>query len=306
MPYLNHSMAHSINEAMSAACEGKQSPVSVKEPCFSNRFTRSMPGCTHREGEQDIYKHTDKLMADRYKLQMTQRKLLFMRTLLRASVKQIEATVGAIPLETNKQLFQAYKVNQNVVLHESEHVRILEAKSSLAPGTAMSVRIYPAKTETSSLHLKILRYLGRKHPYIVHTYELFYDAENVLVFQEFATMGNLVEYLEQCQPLSEREAVVWARQVYRALDFLGDQAIAHRELSPIHLVVQPQHNGEVWLKLTGFKNAVIYWDCQTNDVIFLPCLPLEQQKIDGCNFQAPEVYGDSSKEQFDPILGKTL
>lgn len=115
-------------------------------------------------------------------------------------------------------------------------------------------------------------------------------------------MGNLVEYLEQSQPLGERETVIWARMVYRALDFLGDQAIAHRDLSPIHLVVQPQHNGEVWLKLTGFNNAIIYWDCQTNDVHFCPCLPLEQMSEGGCTFQPPEVYGNPDTEQFDPIL----
>lgn len=305
MPFFNHSMAHNINEAMASVAGssgGQCSSSPSATSSFSNRLTRSMPGYSHKgEDGQMIYQHTDPLIADRYKLQMTQRKLLFMRTLLRASVKQLENTLGALPVDTNKQLFQTFKVSQDVVLHDSPHVKILEAKSSQAPGTAMSVRIYPPEA-ASSQHCKILRHLGRKHPFLVHTYEVFSDPEKVYVFQEYCIMGNLVEYLEQSQPLGERETVIWARMVYRALDFLGDQAIAHRDISPIHLVVQPQHNGEVWLKLTGFNCAIIYWDCQTNDIHFCPCLPLEQMTEGGCTFQPPEVYGNAETEQYDPIL----
>lgn len=107
--------------------------------------------------------------------------------------------------------------------------------------------------------------------------------------------------MEQSQPLTERQAAVWAKQVYRALDFLGDQAIAHREISPAHLVIQPQSSGEVWCKLTGFKEAIIYWDMSANDIAYSQCWPAERQAADGANFQPPEVYGDPTKERFDPI-----
>ncbi len=109
--------------------------------------------------------------------------------------------------------------------------------------------------------------------------------------------------MEQSQPLTERQAAVWAKQIYRALDFLGDQAIAHRDLSPTHLVIQPQSSSEVWCKLTGFKQAIIYWDTNCNDIAYCQCWPSERQAADGANFQPPEVYGDPTKEQFDPIQG---
>ena len=129
---------------------------------------------------------------------------------------------------------------------------------------------------------------------------MFNDKDTIYVFQEWATNGNLVEYMETTPPLSERKAAVWAKQVYRALDFLGDQAIAHRDLAPIQLVVVPVFS-EVWLKLTGFSQSIIYWDINSNDVEFCQCWPAEKQIKDGPNFQPPEVYGNPQTEQFDPI-----
>ena len=118
--------------------------------------------------------------------------------------------------------------------------------------------------------------------------------------------GSLDEFIEASGgPLGERRAAIWAKQIYRALDFLGDQGIAHRDLSPQHLVVQPvQGDAEAWLKLTGFKQSLIYWDPATLDVITCACWPAERRAADGANFQAPEVYGGSG-QQFDPVLADT-
>ena len=59
------------------------------------------------------------------------------------------------------------------------------------------------------------------------------------------------------------------------------------------------------LKITNFRQAIVYWSVMDNDVSFLPCLPAEQQASDGANYQAPEVYGDPSQEDFDPIVADT-
>lgn len=184
--------------------------------------------------------------------------MLFMRSLLRAQVSQMMSCVSCYPVDGYRTLYKSYKINTANVLHDSPHVKMYEAKNTAMPNVSMTVRLYTKAQNdpNTSLHLKILRHLGRKHPYIIHSFEIFNDKENVYVFQEWATMGNLVEYMEASAPLSERRAAVWAKQIYRALDFLGDQAIAHRDLAPIHLVVQPQFGNEVWLKLTGFKQSM--------------------------------------------------
>lgn len=277
---------------------------SVRQPTgggneTSTGNTRTMPGSTHKGN--DIYKETDPMVVDRFKLHMSKRKLLFIQSLLRAQVGQINKTMSTFPVEAFGPLFKSYTIKKDKIFHQGEHVIIYEAKSPVSNNT--SVRVY-AKSfvdPDSSVFLKILRHLGRKHPYIVHTYELFSDSKSVYAFQEWCYKGNLTEYMEQSQPLTERQAAVWAKQVYRALDFLGDQAIAHRDISPTHLVIQPQASGEVWCKLTGFKNSIIYWDMSANDIAYCQCWPVERQAADGANFQPPEVYGDQAKERFDPI-----
>ena len=59
------------------------------------------------------------------------------------------------------------------------------------------------------------------------------------------------------------------------------------------------------IKITNFRQAIVYWNPTTADINFLPCLPAEQQASDGANYQAPECYGDPAKEQFDPIIADT-
>lgn len=181
-------------------------------------------------------------------------------------------------------------------------MKIYAAKNLEMPEFYMMVRVYSVQDvdAQNSLYLKMLRHLGHKHPYVIHTWELFFDDQNIYVFQEFVTKGNLVAYLEN-NSVDEKQACFWAKQIYRALDFLGSHGIAHRSLIPNHLVVKAM-GAETWIKLTGFKNSIIYWNASNNDVQFCPCWPLERQKLDGPNFQAPEVYGNPQTEFFDPIL----
>ena len=293
MPYFNHTMARSIKLSTK--------DKSDKIASVSTRHTRSMPATCAKSGAS-IYKTADRSVSEKYKFQMTQRKMLFMRSLLRAQVDQLSQCNGPYPVETMNKLFAAYQINYNLLRHEGPGLKIYDAKNMNAPELSLMVRIYlrSEHNPNTDLYLKMLRHLGRKHPYIIHTWEMFYDDENVYIFQEYATKGNLVEYMQENPPVTEKQAAFWAKQIYRALDFLGDLAIAHRDLAPIHLVVKPMVD-EMWLKLTGFKHSIIYWDIVNNDIQFCNCVPLAKQQEDGPNFQPPEVYGNPETEQFDPI-----
>ena len=83
------------------------------------------------------------------------------------------------------------------------------------------------------------------------------------------------------------------------------------DISPKNLVLRPAAKPYHMLKISNFRRAVVYWDVEKNDVSFLPCLPVEEQKskVEGTGspgtFQAPECYGDPAKEAFDPIIADT-
>ncbi len=172
MPFFNRSMASSVRESTGGG----------NEPSTSTRTTRTMPGSTHKGN--DIYKEADPTMADRYKQQMSKRKLLFIQSLMRAQVNQMNKSMSTFPVEAYGSLFKTYQIKKDTILHKGEHVTIYGAKSPVSNNT--SVRVY-AKSfidPNTSVYLKILRHLGRKHPYIVHSYELFHDGTSVYVFQE--------------------------------------------------------------------------------------------------------------------------
>lgn len=181
MPFFNRSMASSVRQSTG----GGNAPSAG-----TGTSTRTMPGSTHKGN--DIYKETDPMMAEKYKLQMSKRKLLFIQSLLRAQVGQMNKTMSTFPVEAYGSLFKTYKIKKEKIFHQGEHVIIYEAKSPVSNNT--SVRVY-AKSfidPESSVFLKILRHIGRKHPYIVHTYELFHDNTSVYAFQEWCYKGNLI------------------------------------------------------------------------------------------------------------------
>ena len=62
------------------------------------------------------------------------------------------------------------------------------------------------------------------------------------------------------------------------------------------------HHKELSVRLTGFYDSVLYWDPKKDEIANIPCLPVSaKNRSDGPDFQAPEVYGNGEKEEFDPI-----
>ena len=298
MPFFNHIMARSVKKSLGSL----NNESSATTPAM-NRKTRSLPG-TATKDSMDIYKLPDPQLASKYRTGVKMRKLLFMQSMLREQVDQLLGAIPPYSVEAYINAWRAYKIDKNLVRHSSAKKRVYAARSVNRPDLSVAAWVI-SRTDidsNSSVQLKILRRLSSLHPFIIHTFELFCDQQNVYIFQEWAIGGNLIDYLARSsEPLEERKAALWAKQIYRALDFLGDLAIAHRDISPNHLVVQPQSATDTWLKLTGFSKSIIYWDVNSNDIQFCKCLPLERQKGDGANFQPPEVYGNSETEQFDPI-----
>lgn len=303
MPYISHAMARCYNEAVKKIGGGSQAP-----PTSSNntRTTRSMPA-RHPQVQQ----YAEEAVSDAYHQQTTMRKMLFVQSLLQSQMSQMINTNSAESLvdgnAAGKKLFAEYKIDNSLVHYSGSKHKILGAKRISNANLSTAVHVYSRADQNplSSLYLKVVRHLGRKHPYVVHTLDLFYDAEKVYIFQEFCTGGNVRQYLEKKGVLSEPLAISWAKDFYKALDFLGDQAIAHRDLKPEHLVVQRyESSSDPCLKLTGFKRALIYWDTAAVDILYCPCQPTEQTPADNgaTNFQPLEMYGNPQTEQYDPVL----
>lgn len=153
-------------------------------------------------------------------------------------------------------------------------------------------------------YLKMLRHLGKKSASIVHTWGVFIDdSKNIEIMQGYASNGTL-EKLATDKTLEELDMAVYGWQLLRGMEFMGDIGIVHRDISPKSIVLGPAKEYNA-LKITNFRKAVIYFNVDEADIQYQPCLAAEQQAKDGNNYQAPEVYGDPKKEEYDPVIADT-
>lgn len=134
--------------------------------------------------------------------------------------------------------------------------------------------------------------MGKRSPNCIGTWDIYFDdAGRVVIFQEFALLGNLKEYLKQNNVyVPEEQMHDWAVQIYRAMDFLGDAGICHRSINPKHILITPLPNdsSKTAAKLGSFRDSIIYFDSLAGRVKMQPCL--DKRHATGNNFIAPESF----------------
>ena len=75
------------------------------------------------------------------------------------------------------------------------------------------------------------------HPHITKLYHYFEDKENVYLILEFASNGNLFNYLRKKKKFQENEAFVYFFQTCLGIDYLHKKDIIHRDLKPENLLL---------------------------------------------------------------------
>lgn len=231
-----------------------------------------------------------------------QKKLLFMKGFLKASVERIYKEKAAYPIK--HRYFSRYSIlAEDGPIGESAVCKVFKAQHREFKDNFLAVKVYDGEYNidaNDSLFLKILRILGKKQSNIIQTWDIFHNSDNnqLLIFQEFANRGSLVGYLDS-NPVDESQVGKWSHQLHKAIDYLGDIGITHRSIQPKHILLSHK---DLRLKLTGFENSCIYWDPQKEDIKNIACIPMDNRPTDVPTYQAPEVYGDPTKEEFDPLV----
>lgn len=232
-----------------------------------------------------------------------EKRLKYMRNLLRLQVERIHRIDSNLP--TSSKEYEKYEFNWNQLVRKGEHSQMFTVKHREFSNLPMIVKRYEntlgnsAVFSSSSLYLKCIKHLGKKHPYITQTWEVFAAQNQILVVQEFANRNDVSSFLKLKGKQNEQRVCEWAHQLYKALDYLGDMAICHRAIKPKNILL---NHKELSVRLTGFKNAVVYWNVAKEDISNLPCLPVSSKnRSNEPDFQAPEVFGNDEREEFDPI-----
>ena len=126
------------------------------------------------------------------------------------------------------------------------------------------------------------------------------EGRHIYLFQEYANRGNAYDYLKNGKNvITEKHVCKWAQSIYNGMDFLGGMGISHRSIQPKHVMLKSNECDQVEAKLSGFRDAVIYWDPASSDIIDQPCKPVAKRVYNA--FQAPEVFGEEG-EFYDPAV----
>lgn len=192
------------------------------------------------------------------------------------------------------------------MLVDGKDSKLYEGKNNDYPTHPVCCRIYEEKVGIApdAMYLKFLRHLGKKHSSIVGTWDIFSEDKKILIYQEYCLDGPLDKFAkENKDKMKDPLMALLAWQLIRGMDFLGDIGISHRDIQPKNLVLRPAGKNYL-IKICNFRKAIVYWNITENDITFLPCLPVKDQSK-GESYQAPEVFGNSNKEEFDPIVADT-
>lgn len=201
--------------------------------------------------------------------------------------------------------FGLFKIKYDDLITKGPITAIYKAVHAEFLSIPLIVKIYEnmAKSAKNPIFLKVLRHLGKKHPFIVPTWDIFHDhSQRVFVFQEFMAKSNLDCFLREYGCPKESQLCEWARSLYKAMDYLGDMGICHRNICPKSVLIHKDFS----LRLTNFENAILYWNPQKENIIHMPCISSNlHSHLAKAEFKAPECYGDPATEVFDPILADT-
>jgi len=96
---------------------------------------------------------------------------------------------------------------------------------------------------------------GVDHPNIIRLEKVFTSSNNLFIFQELMTGGDLFSYIEfKGGKLEDVQSAVILQQVLKALEFLHNMDIVHRDLKPDNILMTSLSDS-ARVVLTDFGNA---------------------------------------------------
>ena len=109
------------------------------------------------------------------------------------------------------------------------------------------------------LEIKIMRLL--EHPYIVELVDVIEDERYIYLIQELCDGGSIMPDAESpdgAKILSDKTARGYTRQIIRALEYMHECGVIHRDLKPQNILLR---NGNI--KICDFGTACIISEGET-------------------------------------------
>jgi len=159
----------------------------------------------------------------------------------------------------------------SVQQRETLHSRF-EFKQTLGKGTYGKVKLAVDKRKNEQVAIKTIKKsrienphdLARirreidfmtslNHPYIIRIKEVYESREKIILVMEYASGGELYDYLNRMKRIPESQARAIFRQIVSAVHFLHKNNIVHRDLKLENILID--HNGDIKLADFGLSNS---------------------------------------------------
>ncbi|MBN3302073.1 NUAK1 kinase, partial [Amia calva] len=124
-----------------------------------------------------------------------------------------------------------------------------------------------------------------KHPNIIRIHEVFESRDKIVIVMEYASSGELYDYVSDQQKLNETEARHIFRQITSAVHYCHKNGIVHRDLKLENILLDQDFN----VKLADFGLSNQYQKGQMLQTYCGSPLYASPEIVNGLPYQGPEV-----------------
>ncbi|XP_053463590.1 NUAK family SNF1-like kinase 2 [Nycticebus coucang] len=150
-----------------------------------------------------------------------------------------------------------------------------------------SIRKDRIKDEQDLMHIRreIEIMSSLNHPHIIAIHEVFENSSKIVIVMEYASRGDLYDYISERQRLSERDARHFFRQIVSAVHYCHQNGIVHRDLKLENILLDANGN----IKIADFGLSNLYHQGKFLQTFCGSPLYASPEIVNGKPYIGPEV-----------------
>ncbi|XP_061543989.1 NUAK family SNF1-like kinase 2 [Phycodurus eques] len=207
-----------------------------------------------------------------------------------------EAKAPTPPVQVKKQAVKRHHHKHNLkhryefleTLGKGTYGKVKKAKERSGRVVAIkSIRKDKIKDEQDLVHIRreIEIMSSLCHPHIITIYEVFENKDKIVIVMEYASRGDLYDYICDRRHVSERESRHFFRQIVSAVHYCHQNGIVHRDLKLENILLDG--NGNV--KIADFGLSNLYHRDEYLQTFCGSPLYASPEIVNGRPYRGPEV-----------------